>query len=187
MERTRSGLKNMQGKGIVNSISLKEGEKEFIKQAKIIRKYGAAVVIMAFDESGQADTYERKVEICSRAYNILVKKVKFPPEDIIFDPNIFAVATGIQEHNTYAKDYIEAVKTIKEKMPDVHISGGVSNLSFSFRGNNAIREAMHSSFLYHATQSGMDMGIVNAGQLIVYDEIDKELKQKIEDVLFDRD
>ena len=180
------GLKNIQGKGIVNSISLKEGEKEFIKQAKIIRKYGAAVVIMAFDESGQADTYERKVEICSRAYNLLVKKVKFPPEDIIFDPNIFAVATGIQEHNTYAKDYIKAVKTIKEKMPDVHISGGVSNLSFSFRGNNAIREAMHSSFLYHATQSGMDMGIVNAGQLIVYDEIDKELKQKIEDVLFDR-
>ena len=180
------GLKNIQGKGIVNSISLKEGEKEFIKQAKIIRKYGAAVVIMAFDERGQADTYERKVEICSRAYNLLVKKVKFPPEDIIFDPNIFAVATGIQEHNTYAKDYIEAVKTIKEKMPDVHISGGVSNLSFSFRGNNAIREAMHSSFLYHATQSGMDMGIVNAGQLIVYDEIDKELKQKIEDVLFDR-
>ena len=124
------GLKNIQGKGIVNSISLKEGEKEFIKQAKIIRKYGAAVVIMAFDERGQADTYERKVEICSRAYNLLVKKVKFPPEDIIFDPNIFAVATGIQEHNTYAKDYIEAVKTIKEKMPDVHISGGVSNLIF---------------------------------------------------------
>ena len=180
------GLKNIQGKGIVNSISLKEGEKEFIKQAKIIRKYGAAVVIMAFDENGQADTYERKVEICSRAFNLLVEKVKFPPEDIIFDPNIFAVATGIQEHNTYAKDYIKAVKTIKEKMPDVHISGGVSNLSFSFRGNNAIREAMHSSFLYHATQSGMDMGIVNAGQLIVYDEIDKELKQKIEDVLFDR-
>ena len=180
------GLKNIQGKGIVNSISLKEGEKEFIEQAKIIRKYGAAVVIMAFDESGQADTYKRKVEICSRAYNLLVEKVKFPPEDIIFDPNIFAVATGIQEHNTYAKDYIKAVKTIKEKMPDVHISGGVSNLSFSFRGNNAIREAMHSSFLYHATQSGMDMGIVNAGQLIVYDEIDKELKQKIEDVLFDR-
>ena len=180
------GLKNIQGKGIVNSISLKEGEKEFIKQAKIIRKYGAAVVIMAFDERGQADTYERKIEICSRAYNILVERVKFPPEDIIFDPNIFAVATGIQEHNTYAKDYIEAVKTIKEKMPDVHISGGVSNLSFSFRGNNAIREAMHSSFLYHAIKSGMDMGIVNAGQLTVYDQIDKDLKEKIEDVLFDR-
>ena len=180
------GLKNIQGKGIVNSISLKEGEKEFIKQAKIIRKYGAAVVIMAFDERGQADTYERKIEICSRAYNILVERVKFPPEDIIFDPNIFAVATGIQEHNTYAKDYIEAVKKIKEKMPDVHISGGVSNLSFSFRGNNAIREAMHSSFLYHAIKSGMDMGIVNAGQLTVYDQIDKDLKEKIEDVLFDR-
>ena len=178
------GLKNLQGKGIVNSISLKEGDDKFIQQASTIRKLGAAVIVMAFDEDGQADTYDRKVGICSRAYDILVNKVKFPVEDIIFDPNIFAVATGMDEHNEYAKAYIEAVKTIKNKFPEVHVSGGLSNLSFSFRGNNHIREAMHSIFLYHAVQAGMDMGIVNAGQLTVYDDIDPELKVRIEDVLF---
>ncbi|MEO2185969.1 MAG: dihydropteroate synthase, partial [bacterium] len=165
------GLKNLQGKGIVNSISMKEGVAEFIRQAKIIKKFGAAVIVMAFDEKGQADSYERKVEICTKAYNILIDEVGFPPEDIIFDPNIFAVATGIEEHNKYGKAFIDAVKTIKEKMPLVHVSGGVSNLSFSFRGNNGVREAMHSCFLYHAIQNGMDMGIVNAGQLVVYDDI----------------
>ncbi len=180
------GLKNLQGKGIVNSISMKEGEAEFIRQAKIVKKYGAAVIVMAFDEKGQADSYDRKVEICTRAYNILTNGVGFPPEDIIFDPNIFAVATGIEEHNEYGKDFIEATKTIKETLPGVHISGGVSNLSFSFRGNNGVREAMHSSFLYHAIQAGMDMGIVNAGQLIVYDEIAPDLKERVEDVLFNR-
>ena len=180
------GLKNIQGKGIVNSISLKEGEEEFLDRAKTIRKYGAAAIVMAFDEKGQADSYERKVEICTRAYNILVDKADFNPEDIIFDPNIFAVATGIKEHNSYALDYINATKTIKKSLPGVHVSGGVSNLSFSFRGNNAIREAMHSSFLFHAIKSGMDMGIVNAGQLIVYDEINPDLKERVEDVLFNR-
>ena len=180
------GLKNIQGKGIVNSISMKEGETEFIRQAKIVKKYGAAVIVMAFDEKGQADSYDRKVEICTRAYNILTNGVGFPPEDIIFDPNIFAVATGIEEHNEYGKDFIEAAKTIKETLPGVHISGGVSNLSFSFRGNNGVREAMHSSFLYHAIQAGMDMGIVNAGQLTVYDEIAPNLKDRVEDVLFNR-
>ena len=181
-----TGLKNLQGKGIVNSISLKEGEEEFIRQAKLVRKYGAAVIVMAFDEKGQADTYERKVEICKRAYNILIIEVGFPPEDIIFDPNIFAVATGIEEHNEYGKAYIDAVKTIKETLPGVHISGGVSNLSFSFRGNDGVREAMNSVFLYHAIQAGMDMGIVNAGQLAVYDDITPDLKERVEDVLFNR-
>ena len=180
------GLKNLQGKGIVNSISLKEGEEKFIQQAAIIRKYGAAVIVMAFDEDGQAESYERKVAICSRAYEILTEKVDFPVEDIIFDPNIFAVATGMDEHNEYALAYIEAVNTIKEKFPGVHVSGGLSNLSFSFRGNNTVREAMNSIFLYHAIQAGMDMGIVNAGQLTVYYEIDLKLKQAIEDVLFNR-
>lgn len=181
-----TGLKNIQGKGIVNSISLKEGEDEFIHQAKLIKKYGAAVIVMAFDENGQADTYERKVSICERAFQILTSEVGMSPEDIIFDPNIFAVATGIEEHNQYGKAFIDSAKTIKEKMPNVHISGGVSNLSFSFRGNNTVREAMHSCFLFHAIQQGMDMGIVNAGQLVVYDDIDPELKDAIEDVLFDR-
>ena len=181
------GLKNIQGKGIVNSISLKEGEKEFINQASIVKKYGAAVIVMAFDEEGQADTFERKVEICSRAYNILTRQVGFSGEDIIFDPNIFAVATGIEEHNEYAISYINAAKTIKEKMPDAHVSGGVSNLSFSFRGNNAIRESMHSIFLFHAVKAGMDMGIVNPGQLTLYDDIDTDLKNIIEDVIFNRD
>ena len=181
------GLKNIQGKGIVNSISLKEGEKEFIKQASIIKKYGAAVIVMAFDEEGQADSYDRKVEICSRAYKILTDDVGFLGQDIIFDPNIFAVATGIEEHNEYALSFINAVKTIKKRMPEVHVSGGVSNLSFSFRGNNAVRESMHSIFLFHAVKAGMDMGIVNPGQLTLYDDIDKPLKKAIEDVIFNRD
>ena len=181
-----TGLKNIQGKGIVNSISLKEGEDVFIFQAKQILKYGGAVIVMAFDEKGQADTCERKVEICTRAYEILINKVGFHPEDIIFDPNIFAVGTGIREHNKYAVAYIEAARTIKNTLPGVHISGGVSNLSFSFRGNNALREAMHSCFLYYAVQAGMDMGIINAGQLAVYDDIKPELREVIEDVLFNR-
>ena len=180
------GLKNIQGKGIVNSISLKEGEDEFIRQAKLVKQYGAAVIVMAFDENGQADTFERKVEICQRAFHILSEKVMMRDEDIIFDPNIFAVATGIEEHNQYGKAYIDAAKKIRELMPKVHVSGGVSNLSFSFRGNDTVREAMHSCFLYHATSSGMDMGIVNPGQLTVYDDIDIELRDAIEDVLFDR-
>lgn len=180
------GLKNIQGKGIVNSISMKEGEEEFIRCARLVRKYGAAVIVMAFDEDGQADTLQRKVDICGRAYRILTEQVGFPPEDIIFDPNIFAVATGMAEHNLYGMDYIEAVRRIKETLPGVHVSGGVSNLSFSFRGNNGLREAMHSCFLYHAVQAGMDMGIVNAGQLVIYDDIDQKLKSRIEDVLFNR-
>ena len=180
------GLKNLQGKGIVNSISMKEGVEEFKRQANVIKKYGAAVIVMAFDENGQADTYERKVDICTRAYNILTKGIGFPPEDIIFDPNIFAVATGIEEHNEYAKAFIDATRTIKETLPSVHISGGVSNLSFSFRGNDGVREAMNSAFLYHAVQAGMDMGIVNAGQLAVYDDINQDLRERVEDVLFNR-
>ena len=180
------GLKNLQGKGIVNSISLKEGEEIFLEQAQKIKDYGAATVIMAFDEQGQADSYDRKVEICSRAYKLLVEKIDFSPEDIIFDPNIFAIATGIEEHNSYAKSYIDAAKELKNRFPKVHISGGVSNLSFSFRGNDVLREAMHSAFLFHAVKSGMDMGIVNAGQLAVYDDIDPKLKDCIEDVIFDR-
>ncbi len=181
-----AGLKCLQGKSIVNSISMKEGEAEFIRQANICRRFGAAVVVMAFDEQGQADTMERKVEICQRAYKILTEKVGYDPSDIIFDPNIFAVATGIEEHNEYAIHFIEATRIIKATCPGAKISGGVSNLSFSFRGNNAVREAMHSAFLYHATRAGMDMGIVNAGMLEVYEQIPKELLQRIEDVLFNR-
>ncbi|MVA25720.1 methionine synthase [Agrobacterium vitis] len=181
-----SGLKCVQGKPIVNSISLKEGEENFVAQAKLIRNYGAAVVVMAFDEQGQADTYERKVEICSRAYKILTEEAGFSPEDIIFDPNVFAVATGIEEHNNYGVDFIEATRTIRQRMPLVHISGGVSNLSFSFRGNEPVREAMHAVFLYHAIQAGMDMGIVNAGQLAVYESIDAELREACEDVVLNR-
>ncbi len=181
-----AGLKCLQGKGIVNSISMKEGEAVFIAHAKRVLQYGAAVVVMAFDEQGQADTCERKVAICQRAYKILTEQVGFPPQDIIFDPNIFAVATGIEEHARYGLDFIEAVREIKRTCPHVMISGGVSNFSFSFRGNNAVREAMHSVFLYHACQAGMDMGIVNAGQLVVYDEIAKPLRDAIEDVLFNR-
>ncbi|HBS23643.1 MULTISPECIES: methionine synthase [Thalassospira] len=181
-----AGLKCLQGKGIVNSISLKEGEEPFIKQARLLRRYGAAVVVMAFDEKGQADTVTRKIEICERSYRVLVDKVGFPPEDIIFDPNIFAVATGIEEHDNYAVDFIEACKLIKERLPYAKISGGVSNVSFSFRGNNPVREAMHSVFLYYATQAGMDMGIVNAGQLVVYEEIPAELRERVEDVILNR-
>ena len=175
-----AGLKCIQGKGIVNSISLKEGEENFVRQAKLIKRYGAAAVVMAFDEDGQADTYDRKVEICTRAYNVLMEQVNFPPQDIIFDPNIFAIGTGIEEHNNYANDFINATKTIKETLPHAMISGGVSNVSFSFRGNNPVREAIHSVFLYHAVKVGMDMGIVNAGQLVVYDDIPKELHAAVE-------
>ncbi len=181
-----AGLKCVQGKAVVNSISLKEGEENFVAQAKLIRNYGAAVVVMAFDEKGQADTYDRKVEICRRAYKILTEKAGFAPEDIIFDPNVFAVATGIEEHDNYGVDFIEATRTIRQEMPLVHISGGVSNLSFSFRGNEPVREAMHAVFLYHAIQAGMDMGIVNAGQLAVYESIDKDLREACEDVVLNR-
>jgi 5-methyltetrahydrofolate--homocysteine methyltransferase len=181
-----AGLKCVQGKCIVNSISMKEGETEFIRQAKLVRRYGASAVVMAFDEKGQADTIERKVEICSRAYKILTEQIGFPPEDIIFDPNIFAVATGIEEHNEYAIYYIEACRQIKQRCPGAKISGGVSNLSFSFRGNDRVREAMHSAFLYHAIQAGMDMGIVNAGMMEIYEQIPKDLLERVEDVLFNR-
>lgn len=181
-----AGLKCVQGKAIVNSISLKEGEEPFIEQAKKIKRYGAATVVMAFDETGQADTQERKFEICKRSYEILVNQVGFPPEDIIFDPNIFAVATGIEEHNNYAVDFIEATRQIREELPHCHVSGGLSNISFSFRGNNPVREAMHSVFLYYAIRAGMDMGIVNAGQLEVYDEIPAELRDAVEDVILNR-
>ena len=181
-----AGLKCLQGKSIVNSISMKEGVDEFIRQAKTCRRFGAAVVVMAFDEQGQADTIQRKVDICRRAYKILTEQVGYDPTDIIFDPNIFAVATGIEEHNEYAINFIEATRQIKASCPGAKVSGGVSNLSFSFRGNNAVREAMHSAFLYHATRAGMDMGIVNAGMLEIYEEIPKELLQRIEDVLFNR-
>jgi 5-methyltetrahydrofolate--homocysteine methyltransferase len=181
-----AGLKNVQGKAIVNSISLKEGEDKFLDQARLVRRYGAAVVVMAFDEAGQADTAERKYEICSRAYHLLVERIGFPPEDIIFDPNIFAVATGIEEHNGYAVAFFEACRRIKESLPHCHVSGGVSNVSFSFRGNDKVREAMHAAFLYHAIRHGMDMGIVNAGQLTVYEEIPGELRERIEDVLLNR-
>ena len=185
-EIIEAGLKCVQGKGIVNSISLKGGEEDFIRQAKIIKKFGAAVIIMAFDEVGQADTYERRISICERAYKILVDKVKFPAQDIIFDPNIFPVATGMEEHRKNALDFFRATKWIKENLPGAKVSGGVSNVSFSFRGNNPVREAMHSAFLYHGIKHGMDMGIVNPSQLEVYDEIDKELLERVEDVLLDR-
>src|SRR4051794_35130614 len=182
-----AGLKCVQGKPVVNSISMKEGEEKFIHEAKIARRHGAAVVVMAFDEAGQADTFARKTEICKRAYDILVGELDFPPEDIIFDPNIFAIATGLEEHNNYGVDFIEATRWIRQNLPHAHISGGVSNLSFSFRGNEPVREAMHSVFLYHAIHAGMDMGIVNAGQMIVYDDIDPELRQTCEDVILNRD
>ncbi len=185
-EVIEAGLKCIQGKGIVNSISLKEGEDKFIEQAKLVRRYGAAVIVMAFDEVGQADTRERKREICTRSYEVLTEKVHFPPEDIIFDPNIFAVATGIEEHNNYAMDFIEATRDIKESLPHAMISGGVSNVSFSFRGNNPVREAIHAVFLYHAIKAGMDMGIVNAGQLAIYDDLPEELREHVEDVIQNR-
>jgi 5-methyltetrahydrofolate--homocysteine methyltransferase len=181
-----AGLKCIQGKGIVNSISMKEGEEAFIEHAKLCRKYGAAIIVMAFDETGQADTKQRKVEICTRAYKILTEQVGFPPEDIIFDPNIFAIATGIEEHNTYGVDFIEATREIKQTLSHCKVSGGVSNVSFSFRGNNPVREAIHAVFLYHAIRAGMDMGIVNAGQLAIYDELPKELREHVEDVVLNR-
>ncbi|PSL56229.1 methionine synthase (B12-dependent) [Saccharothrix carnea] len=181
-----AGLKCVQGKGVVNSISLKEGEEQFLAQARRVRDFGAGVVVMAFDELGQADTTERKVEICGRAYDLLTQKADFPAEDIIFDPNVLAVATGIAEHNGYAKAFLDAIPLIKQRCPGVRISGGISNLSFSFRGNDTVREAMHSSFLYHAVRLGLDMGIVNAGQLAVYEDIPKDLLELVEDVLFDR-
>ena len=181
-----AGLKCIQGKGIVNSISLKEGEEKFKRQARLIRRYGAAVVVMAFDEKGQADGFERKIEVCQRSYRILVEEAGFPPQDIIFDPNVLTVATGIEEHNNYAVDFIRATRWIKENLPMARVSGGISNISFSFRGNNVVREAMHSAFLYHAIQAGLDMGIVNAGMLEVYEEIPKELLTLVEDVLLNR-
>ncbi|MGP8123344.1 MAG: methionine synthase [Xanthobacteraceae bacterium] len=182
-----AGLKCVQGKPIVNSISMKEGEEKFIHEATIARRHGAAVVVMAFDEAGQADTFARKTEICRRAYDVLVDRLGFPPEDIIFDPNVFAIATGIEEHNNYGVDFIEATRWIRANLPHAHVSGGVSNLSFSFRGNEPVREAMHSVFLYHAIKAGMDMGIVNAGQMAVYDDLDPELRQVCEDVVLNRD
>src|ERR1700712_4460646 len=185
-EIIEAGLKCVQGKCIVNSISMKEGEEKFIEQAFICKSYGAAVVVMAFDEVGQADTKERKVEICHRAYKILTEQVGYAPQDIIFDPNIFAIATGIEEHSNYAVDFIEATKEIKRLMPLTKVSGGVSNVSFSFRGNDHVREAIHSVFLYYAIQAGMDMGIVNAGQLVIYDDIEPKLRKLCEDVLLNR-
>ncbi len=181
-----AGLRCIQGKGIVNSISLKEGEAEFKRQARLIRRYGAATVVMAFDEQGQADTYQRKIDICARAYRTLVDEVGFAPEDIIFDPNIFAIATGIEEHDNYAVDFIEATRWIKQNLPGAKVSGGVSNVSFSFRGNDPVREAIHTVFLYHAIRAGMDMGIVNAGMIGVYDDLDAELRERVEDVVLNR-
>ncbi|MGH6610036.1 MAG: methionine synthase, partial [Burkholderiaceae bacterium] len=185
-EVIEAGLKCAQGKCIVNSISLKEGEAPFIEQAKLARRYGAAVIVMAFDDKGQADTFERKIEICGRSYRLLVDTLGFPPEDIVFDPNVFAIATGIEEHNNYAVDFIEATRWIKENLPLAKVSGGVSNVSFSFRGNDHVREAIHTVFLYHAIRAGMTMGIVNAGQLGVYDEIEPELRERVEDVVLNR-
>ncbi len=185
-EILETGLKNVQGKAVVNSISLKEGETKFIEQATLIRRYGAAMVIMAFDERGQADTLERKIEVCARSYKILTQRVGVPPQDIIFDPNVLTVATGIDEHNNYAVNYIEATRWIKQHLPLARVSGGISNISFSFRGNNVVREAMHAAFLYHAIKAGLDMGIVNAGQLAVYEEIPKDLLTLVEDVLLNR-
>ena len=185
-EVIEAGLQCVQGKGIVNSISMKEGEAEFVRQAKLVRRYGAAAVVMAFDETGQADTFERKTEICARAYRVLVEQVGFPPEDIVFDPNIFAIATGIEEHDNYAVDFIEATRWIKQNLPGAKVSGGVSNVSFSFRGNDPVREAIHTVFLYHAIQAGMDMGIVNAGMVGVYDDLDAELRERVEDVVLNR-
>jgi 5-methyltetrahydrofolate--homocysteine methyltransferase len=185
-EVIEAGLKCLQGKGIVNSISLKDGEDEFIRRAKLVRRYGAAVVVMAFDEQGQADSYERRIEICERSYRILTEKVHFPPTDIIFDPNILTVATGIEDHNNYAVDFIKATAWIKQNLPGARVSGGISNISFSFRGNDVVREAMHSAFLFHAIRAGLDMGIVNAGMIEVYEEIPAEMLERVEDVLLNR-
>src|SRR5215216_6424291 len=185
-EVIEAGLRCIQGKGIVNSISMKEGVEAFKQQAKLVKRYGAAAVVMAFDEKGQADTYERKTEICERAYRILVDEIDFPAEDIIFDPNIFAIATGIEEHNNYAVDFINATRWIKQHLPGAKVSGGVSNVSFSFRGNDPVREAIHTVFLFHAIQAGMDMGIVNAGMVGVYDELEPGLRERVEDVVLNR-
>ncbi|WP_427915504.1 methionine synthase [Ramlibacter sp. MMS24-I3-19] len=185
-EVIEAGLRCLQGKGIVNSISLKEGEAEFKRQARLVKRYGAAAVVMAFDEQGQADSYERKIRICERAYRMLVDEVDFPPEDIVFDPNIFAIATGIEEHDNYAVDFINATKWIKQNLPGAKVSGGVSNVSFSFRGNDPVREAIHTVFLYHAIQAGMDMGIVNAGMVGVYDDLEPQLRERVEDVVLNR-
>src|SRR5213596_468640 len=181
-----AGLKCVQGKAVVNSISLKNGEEEFLRQARLIRQYGAAAIVMAFDEQGQADTFERRIEILRRAYDVLTKRLNFPASDIIFDPNILTVATGLEEHRNYAVDFIEATRWIKNNLPGARVSGGVSNISFSFRGNNTVREAMHAAFLFHAIRAGLDMGIVNAGQLAVYEEIEPELRERVEDVLLNR-
>jgi 5-methyltetrahydrofolate--homocysteine methyltransferase len=176
----------LQGKAVVNSISLKNGEEDFLRQARLIRRYGAAAIVMAFDEQGQADNFQRKIEICARAYEVLTKQAGFHASDIIFDPNILTVATGLEEHRNYAVDFIKATQWIKKNLPGARVSGGVSNISFSFRGNNTVREAMHAAFLFHAIRAGLDMGIVNAGQLAVYEEIDRELRDRVEDVLFNR-
>ena len=181
-----AGLRCVQGKAVVNSISMKEGVDAFKHQAKLLRRYGAAAVVMAFDEQGQADTFERKIQICERAYRLLVDEVDFPPEDIIFDPNIFAIATGIEEHNNYAVDFINATRWIKQNLPGAKVSGGVSNVSFSFRGNDPVREAIHTVFLYHAIAAGMDMGIVNAGMVGVYDDLEPVLRERVEDVVLNR-
>src|SRR3989475_2725785 len=181
-----AGLKCVQGKAVVNSISLKNGEEEFLRQARLIRQYGAAAIVMAFDEQGQADNFQRKIDICSRAYELLTKHAGFPASDIIFDPNILTIATGLEEHRNYEVDFIEATRWIKKNLPGARVSGGVSNISFSFRGNNTVREAMHAAFLFHAIRAGLDMGIVNAGQLAVYEEIEPELRERVEDVLLNR-
>ncbi|HEX8078135.1 MAG TPA: dihydropteroate synthase, partial [Chthoniobacterales bacterium] len=181
-----AGLKCVQGKAVVNSISLKNGEEEFLRQAALVKRYGAAVIVMAFDETGQADNFERRTEVCARAYRLLTEQAGIPPNDIIFDPNILTVATGLEEHRNYAVDFINAVRWIKGNLPGARTSGGVSNISFSFRGNNAVREAMHAAFLFHAIQAGLDMAIVNAGQLAVYEQIEPELKERVEDVLLNR-
>src|SRR5438445_6942647 len=181
-----AGLKCVQGKAVVNSISLKNGEEEFLRQARLVRRYGAAVIVMAFDERGQADNFQRKIDICARAYKLLTERANLPASDIIFDPNILTVATGLEEHRNYAVDFIEAARWIKKNLPGARVSGGVSNISFSFRGNNAVREAMHAAFLFHAIRAGLDMGIVNAGQLAVYEEIEPELRERVEDVLLNR-
>src|SRR6266508_541335 len=181
-----AGLKCVQGKAMVNSISLKNGEEEFVRQARLIRRYGAATIVMAFDEQGQADNRQRKIDICSRAYDVLTKHADFPANDIIFDPNILTIATGLEEHRNYAVDFLEATRWIKKNLPGARVSGGVSNISFSFRGNNTVREAMHSAFLFQAFLAGLDMGIVNAGQLAVYEEIEPDLRERVEDVLLNR-
>ncbi len=181
-----AGLKCVQGKSVVNSISLKNGEEEFLRQARLIRRYGAAAIVMAFDEKGQADNFQRKIDICSRAYELLTKQADFPASDIIFDPNILTIATGLEEHRNYAIDFIETTRWIKKNLASARVSGGVSNISFSFRGNNTVREAMHAAFLFHAIRAGLDMGIVNAGQLAVYEEIEPELRERVEDVLLNR-